>query len=154
VTRAGSVSNYPVCSIVFLPTLFEIAGAEMPASVDGVSLVPLLEGKNAPDREALFWHYPHYSNQGGAPSGAVRKGPYKLIEFYEDGRLELFNLAHDLAERRNLAARERERAKELHSLLQQWRASVRASMPKVNPGYDPAKAGQGLTGAEKPTPPQ
>jgi arylsulfatase A len=154
VTQPGSLSNVPVSSIDFLPTLFEIAGSvSVPAQVEGVSLVPVLKGTGLPPREAVFWHYPHYSNQGGVPGGAVRKGDYKLIEFYEDGRLELFNLADDIREGRNLAAREPHKTEELHGLLKGWRASVDAAMPKGNPGYDPAKADQGLTGAENPTPP-
>ncbi len=152
VTPAGSLSSFPVSSIDFLPTFFEIAGTTVPAQVDGRSLVPLLRGTGKPARDALFWHYPHYSNQGGTPSGAVRKGEYKLVEFYEDGRVELFNLAEDIGEQRNLAAQAPEKTKELRTLLKEWRSSVDAVMPTENPGYDPAKADQGLTGAQKPTP--
>jgi arylsulfatase A-like enzyme len=152
VTRTGSVSSVPVASQDLLPTFLEIGGIANPAKVDGESLVPILRGAGAPRRDALFWHYPHYSNQGGVPSGAIRRGDYKLVEFYEDSRAELFNLAEDLGERRNLAAREPGRAKELRALLTEWRTAVGAVMPALNPGYDPAKADQGLTGAEKPTP--
>jgi len=87
------------------------------------------------------------------PSGAVRKGDWKLIEFYEDGRLELFNLKDDLGEKRNLIRKEAKRGTELHSLLKGWRAKVDATMPKPNPNYDPGNADQGLAGAEKVTPP-
>ncbi|MFB3905769.1 MAG: sulfatase [Acidobacteriota bacterium] len=154
VTRPGSLCRVPACSIDFLPTFYEIAGIQaLPAQVDGVSLVSVLKGAGRLARELLFWHYPHYSNQGGVPSGAVRTGEYKLIEFYEDGRVELFNLAADLGERRNLAARAPEKTKELRTLLKEWRSSVDAVMPLENPAYDPAKADQGLTGAESPTPP-
>jgi len=152
VTPAGSLSSFPVSSIDFLPTFFEIAGTTAQAQVDGISLVPVLRGIGGPARDALFWHYPHYANQGGTPSGAVRKGEYKLIEFYEDGRAELFNLAQDIGEQKNLAARAPEKTKELGALLREWRSSVAAVMPTENPGYDPAKADQGLTGAERPTP--
>ena len=107
----------------------------------------------APRREALYWHYPHYSNQGGVPSGAMRRGDWKLIEFYEDGRLELFNLKDDPGERRNLAGREARRTRAMREALERWRKEVGASMPVQNPAYDPAKANQGLTGAEAPTPP-
>jgi hypothetical protein len=88
------------------------------------------------------------------PGGAARKGDYKLIEFYEDGRLELFNLKHDIGERRNLARKEPKKAAELHGLLKRWRESVNATMPQVNPTYDAAKADQGLTGVEPRTPEQ
>jgi arylsulfatase A len=149
VTRPGSVCHVPVSSIDFFPTMLEIAGlkADPRWAVDGLSLVPLLRGAAALHREALYWHYPHYSNQGGVPSGAVRAGDYKLIEFFEDGRLELYNLARDIGERDNLAAREPARAAELRGMLARWRESVHAAMPAPNPNYDPKTAGQGLTGA-------
>ena len=153
VTKPGTVIDTMASSVDLLPTICEIAGAKTPAGVDGVSLTGLLRNGRAPKREALYWHYPHYSNQGGVPAGAVRKGDWKLIEFYEDGRLELYNLKDDPGEKRNLAQAEARRAAELHSMLKNWRASVNASMPKVNPNYDPAKADQGLTGAEPATPP-
>jgi arylsulfatase A-like enzyme len=100
----------------------------------------------------LFWHYPHYSDQGGMPSGAIRLGEWKLIEFYEDGRLELFNLTTDPGEKRNLAQREAKRARQLHEQLAEWRKSVDAAMPEKNPNYDPARASEGLTGYEPATP--
>ncbi len=152
-TRPGSVSSVPTLSIDLLPTLLDIGGASSrPPAIDGVSLAPLLTGAGAVQREALFWHYPHYSNQGGVPAGAVRKGPYKLIEFYEDGRIELFNLEQDPGEHRNLSSQLPAKAKELRKMLSEWRSPVGATMPASNPGYDPAKADQGLTGAEEPTP--
>ena len=148
------VSDAPVATIDLYPTIQAMTGAKLrPASsVDGVDLTPALAGRGSLRREALFWHYPHYSNQGGVPAGAIRKGGFKLIEFYEDGRLELFNLEDDPGERKNLAASHRAVARELHSQLRRWRESVGAVMPARNPNYDPAKAGQGLTGYEPPTP--
>lgn len=104
-------------------------------------------------RDALYWHYPHYSNQGGVPGGVIREGDWKLIEFYEDNHLELFNLKNDLGERTNLAQREGSRAKAMQAKLARWRTARKAIMPTANPAYDPAKADQGLTGAEKATPP-
>ena len=152
VTRAGAVCDVPVSSIDFFPTLLEIAGVRVdPAwSVDGVSLVPLLRRSGVPRREALYWHYPHYSNQGGVPSGAVRAGDYKLIEFYEDGRRELYNLARDAGESDDLASKDPARAARMAAMLAEWRQSVHAVMPAVNPNYDPAKADQGLTGQNPP----
>lgn len=149
ITRPGAVTDDPVSSIDFLPTFCQAAGAQYP-KVDGISLLPLLQGSRQTERP-LFWHYPHYSDQGGRPGGAVRSGDWKLIEFYEDGRLELFNLADDMSEQRNLVNREAARAKKLHDLLIDWRKSVDASMPKPNPGYDPVRASEGLTGYESPT---
>ena len=120
--------------------------------IDGVSLIPLLAQKGGLKRDAIYWHYPHYSNQGGPPVGAIRKGDYKLIEFYEDGRLELFHLKSDIGEQRNLVQKEPKRAAELHGMLKRWRESVKATMPAVNPNYDAAKADQGLRGVEPKTP--
>lgn len=151
VTKPGTVTSVPACSIDLLPTIVEIAGGKAPRGIDGVSLAPLLRNGQPPKREALYWHYPHYSNQGGVPSGAIRRGDYKLIEFYEDGRLELFNLKDDIGERRNLAKAEPKIAAELHAMLKRWRASVSAAMPEPNPNYNPAQADQHLTGAEPPT---
>lgn len=151
VTRAGSTIDEPVSSVDFFPTLCEIAGVA-PGKVDGRSLVPLLHGKKE-DERPLFWHYPHYSDQGGSPAGAVRLGEWKLIEFYEDGRLELYHLGDDPGEQRNLARREAARAKKLHALLADWRHSVDAAMPAPNPNYDPAHWSEDLTGYQPPTEP-
>ncbi|HWB97087.1 MAG TPA: sulfatase-like hydrolase/transferase, partial [Bryobacteraceae bacterium] len=150
VTKPGSTCHVPVSSVDYFPTIREIAGAGAGGGppVDGVSLLPLLRGGRKLGREALYWHYPHYSNQGGPPGGAIREGDWKLIEFYEDGHLELYNLARDLGERTNLAAREPRKAAELHARLKRWRESVHASMPAPNPNYDPAKADQGLYGTD------
>ena len=128
------------------------AGARLGQTVDGRTLTPILRGGQLAARP-LYWHYPHYSNQGGAPGGAIRDGEWKLIEFYEDGRLELYHLKSDAGERLNLVNKHRARAREMREKLNAWRKSVNAVMPKVNPAYDPATADQGLTGSEKPTPP-
>jgi arylsulfatase A-like enzyme len=151
VTRPGTVIDEPVASIDFFPTLCEAAGVGA-GKVDGRSLLPLLRGKSGPERP-LFWHYPHYSDQGGSPAGAVRLGEWKLIEFYEDGRMELFHLGEDPGERRNLVRREPARAKKLQVLLADWRHSVNASMPAPNPQYNASTASEGLTGYEAPTEP-
>jgi hypothetical protein len=109
--------------------------------VDGVSLVPLLKGGAQPERP-LFWHYPHYSNQGGGPGGAVRLGNFKLIEWYEDMRVELFNLSGDLGEQHNLAATMPDKADALRQQLHDWRQSVSADMPTPNPDYNPSAKGE------------
>ncbi|MBI1896499.1 MAG: sulfatase [Acidobacteria bacterium] len=153
--RPGSTSDAPVSGIDYLPTVREAAAVRepLPHGVDGVSLMPVLRGTGTLRPRPLFWHYPHYSNQGGVPSSAVREGDWKLLEFLEDGRIELFHLGRDPGERTNLARREAKVAARLHRLLDTWRKSVNAAMPRPNPAYDPARAGQGLTGAEPPTPP-
>lgn len=152
-TIKPATSDAPVCSVDIFPTALAAAGVTAPGPLDGVSLLPLLQSGRAPKREALYWHYPHYSNQGGAPGGVIREGDWKLIEFYEDNRLELYNLKADLGERTNLSQREAKRARALKAKLDRWRKAAKAIMPTTNPGHDPAKADQGLTGAEPPTPP-
>jgi arylsulfatase A-like enzyme len=150
VIAPGSVCDVPVSSVDFYPTILEMAGVRKnPArNVDGVSIMPLLRQSGSLKRDALYWHYPHYSNQGGVPGGAVRKGDYKLIEFYGTGRVELYNLKSDIGERNDLAKAEPQKTAELSRMLHDWRKSVDAAMPVPNPNYDPAKAGQGLTGAD------
>jgi len=138
-TKPGSTSSVPVTSTDFYPTILQLAGLPLNPKqhCDGMSLVPLLEGKPL-NRGPLYWHYPHYSNQGGAPSGAIRDGDWKLVEWYEDGRLELFNLHDDIGEKNNVAAANPEKVKDLHDKLIAWRKSVNAVMPLPNPNYDPA----------------
>jgi arylsulfatase A len=136
--RPGSTCRVPVSSVDLLPTLVEIAGGAVPAKIDGVSLIPLLRGAGELDREALYWHYPHYHHS--TPAGAVRAGDFKLLEFYEDGKLELFNLREDLGETHDLAEQMPKKAQELRGLLDQWRRDVGAKMPTANPDYDPKRA--------------
>jgi arylsulfatase A-like enzyme len=151
VVKPGSVISTPVSSVDFLPTFCEIAGQKA-NNVDGVSLLPLLKGGKLKDRP-LFWHYPHYSNQGGEPSSAIRQGDWKLIEFYDRPRRELYNLRKDPGERENLVERESGHAKQLAAELQAWLKETGAVIPSKNPNADPAWPGWNLTGAEKPTPP-
>jgi arylsulfatase A-like enzyme len=138
VTRAGNTCDVPISSVDYFPTVLDMAGVKQEGrpAVDGVSLVPLLRGDKMPRKDrALYWHYPHYSNQGGTPGGAVRLGEYKLIEFYEDGKLELYNLKEDIGEKNDLVRRMPEKTKELHRLLKEWRSAVKAQMPTPNPDY-------------------
>ena len=144
VAKPGSTCDDPVISTDFFPTILEMAGAPKLAT-DGLSLTPLLKGGGM-KRDAIYWHYPHYSNQGGVPSAAIRSGKYKLIEFYEDGRLELYNLVEDIRESNNVTHANPKLASELHGKLKQWRARVGATLPVPNPNYDAATANQGLTG--------
>ena len=136
-TRPGSVCDEPVISTDFYPTMLAMAGLPLRPEQhrDGVSLEPLLRGTGTLGRPAIFWHYPHYGNQGGSPGGAVRAGDWKLIEFYEDLRVELYILRDDIGEKNNLAAKQPEKAAELRQRLHDWRQSVNANMPKPNPGY-------------------
>jgi arylsulfatase A-like enzyme len=134
VTKAGSVCACPATSTDVLPTLVEMAGLPPRAagSIDGLSLVPLLKGADRLPRDALFWHYPHYVDNHpdpARPCGVIRSGDWKLIESFEDGRLELFHLAEDIGERKDLSARLPEKARELQQRLADWRKSVGARMP-------------------------
>jgi arylsulfatase A-like enzyme len=150
VVKAGRVIDTPVSSVDFAPTMCDVAGVSA-GDVDGVSLMPLLRGVTLPARP-LFWHYPHYSNQGGEPASAIREGDWKLIEFHQDGRRELFNLREDISETRNLVEKEAARARRMAAALDAWRKKSGAVMPVRNPAADPAWEGWGLTGAQKPTP--
>jgi arylsulfatase A-like enzyme len=134
------VCNTPACSSDLFPTILEAAGiaSKNHPGNDGLSLFPLLRGESAPIHTNLFWHYPHYSNQGGKPSGAIRSGDYKLIEFYEDGRWELFNLKEDISERNNLAATQPKIAADLQLKLDAWRRATQAQMMLPNPNYSGA----------------
>ncbi|MBN2412473.1 sulfatase [candidate division KSB1 bacterium] len=133
--KPGSIVSEPVVSTDFYPTMLEMAGLPLLDSqhVDGRSLAAVLRGNDKIDREAIFWHYPHYGNQGGSPSSAIRAGNYKLIQFYEDNRIELYDLAHDIGETRNLTEKMPEKAAELNAKLQDWLHSVNAAMPTKNP---------------------
>jgi arylsulfatase A-like enzyme len=135
VTKPGSTCDVPVTSTDFYPTMLEMAGLPLRPEqhVDGVSIVPLLKGGQSLPRQAIYWHYPHYANQGGSPGGVVRAGDYKLIEFYEDNRVELYNLKDDLGEKNDLAARMPDKAKELRERLARWRQEVGARMPTPAP---------------------
>ncbi len=135
VTKANSSSDQYVSSVDFFPTILQIAGIELPSDVtlDGMSFAPVLEGKEI-DRGAIYWHYPHYGNQGGSPSAAIREGDWKLIEFYEDGHLELYNLADDLSEENNLVEKKPDVSEKLHAKLKAWREETGAKMPTHRPG--------------------
>ncbi|MEX0653952.1 MAG: sulfatase [Phycisphaeraceae bacterium] len=143
VVEPGATCEVPVTSTDFYPTFLEAAGLPLRPDqhADGVSLLPLLRGEGAPDRAGIFWHYPHYSNQGGTPACAVRAGDWKLIEFFEDARLELYNLRDDLEEQHDRAADEPARVTELHGKLVAWRESIEAKIPEPNPDYAAMMAG-------------
>lgn len=138
---AGAVSATPAITYDLHPTLLSLAGAAAPAGQprDGEDLRPVLVRPETPrTNDALYWHLPHYHHS--TPASAVRRGVWKLIEFLEDGRLELFSLAEDPGEQVNLAAREPARAAALRADLDAWRRRVGARMPEPNPDHDPARA--------------
>jgi arylsulfatase A-like enzyme len=131
----------PVTGTDFYPTILELAGIEaIPEQhVDGVSLVPLLKGGKISKRD-LFWHYPHYGNQGGEPSSIIRKGEWKLIHYYEDGRQELYNIIKDPAEKNNVAAKNPKLIQILDSRLQSWLQATKAIIPVKDERFDAKKA--------------
>ncbi len=133
--KDGDACSVPVISTDFYPTILEMAGAPLqPANhQDGVSLVPLLRGGKSLDRDAIFWHYPHYSNQGGFPGGAVRAGDWKLIERFEDGQVHLYNIAEDPSEKNDLAAAHPERVADLRKRLHRWYEEVDAQFLRAKP---------------------
>tara|TARA_R110002049_G_C9164872_1_gene561351 strand:- start:762 stop:2369 length:1608 start_codon:yes stop_codon:yes gene_type:complete len=133
--------DYPVSGIDFYPTLLDLAGLDGKPTqkIDGVSLVPLLKGETL-DNRSLFWHYPHYGNQGGEPSSIIRKENWKLIHYYEDGRDELYNLVNDPSEQKDVAKDNAEVAKKLRNELDAFLVETNANMPEMNPDFDAAKA--------------
>lgn len=141
--KAGAVCEEPVSGVDFFPTILDWAGLKRKQDqiLDGESLVPLLTGQEKLQRDAIFWHMPVYLEGGKGtwrttPAGAVRKGDWKLIEFFEDGKLELYHLKEDIEEKHNLAESRPDKVAELLTTMQQWRDTVHAPVPiKKNPKY-------------------
>lgn len=150
VVKPGSTSDEPVIGIDLYPTLLEATQTKLTAKVklDGTSLLPLFSDARASFfRPAIYWHFPAYlqgyTKRHGpfrtTPAGAIRMGDWKLIEYFEDGALELYNLANDIGEEQNLAKREAKRTAEMHSMMKAWRRATNAPVPKKkNPKFDPA----------------
>jgi arylsulfatase A-like enzyme len=140
VTQPGATSDAAVTTLDVAATLLDAAGVERPPEValDGRSLRDLINATDVAGRD-LFWHYPHYANQGGRPAGALiagdgpRSGSEKLVEHFEDGRLELFDLESDPGERHDLSKERPERARALAARLAAWRRGAQAAMPTANP---------------------
>ena len=147
--QPGSRCDTPITAVDLHPTIRAICGGKAPAKQiqDGVNLLPLFSGKKIDDR-SIYWHFPAYLQSykrideqpdpffRARPCGVIREGDWKLIEYFEDGRLELFNLAEDIGEKRNLAKSNPEKAKEMHDKIKAWRARTKAPVPtEKNPGY-------------------
>lgn len=144
-TKPGSSSESAVITMDLFPTILEICGVPkpaMPIGRDGLSLVPLLRGSGSIDRQELFWHYPHHQHYqlgGTMPYGAIRSGDLKLIEFFNDMHVELYDIRADIGEEHDLAAERPQVAAALRARLHAWRKEVGAQLPTPNPNYDPAK---------------
>lgn len=134
---AGRVLSAPAVTTDLLPTLLDFAGVPWPTDLplDGVSLAGWWRGDAAPPARALYWHYPHYSNQGDRPGSAVREGPWKLIWRYETASAELYHLERDPGETRDVAESEPEVTARLRSSLAGWLRSVGAQLPAPNPKF-------------------
>lgn len=143
--EGNDIVDYPVNGIDFYPTIAEMVGAElMPnASIEGVSLWPLIKGEEL-ERRDLFWHYPHYSNQGGDPCSIIRSGKWKLIHYWEDQSVELYDLETDPYEQQDMAGTEKELSDELKKRLMTWLEINEANKPKIDPEYDVEKEGEYL----------
>lgn len=147
--KAGTVSDVPVISTDFYPSLLKMAGlSAIPAQhVDGTDITPLLKGGRKIKRKALYWHFPHYSNHGlQSPGGAIRYGKYKLLDYFENGTVQLFNLSTDPGEQHDLAASMPRKVKKMKRMLDAWRKNVHAAMMPPNPDYKPGSAPQLQTG--------
>lgn len=139
--QRGTVCDVPVISTDFYPTILEMVGLPLQPQqhADGVSLVPLLKGEKKLKREAIYWHFPHYSNHGmQSPGAAIRAGDYKLLEYYENNTVQLFNLKDDIGEQNDLSRVEPDKVVELRTMLHGWRKDVSAQMMTPNPNYVPA----------------
>ena len=139
--KPGKTSDEPVITMDLYHTLIELTAKGKPsaadAPADGVSLLPVLTGSGNLDRDALYWHYPHYHPGGATPYSAIRAGDYRLIEFFEDGRTELYNLKDDIGEQNDIASSQPKKRDELLAKLAKWREQVGAQLPTPNPDYDP-----------------
>ncbi len=147
--KNGTTCDVPVIGTDFYNTILAMTGVPRPTSgqdgMDGVSLVPLLKGESEGagniSKRAIYWHWPHYSNHGAqSPGGAVRYQDYKLLEYYENNTVQLFNLKNDPNEQHDLARAEPAKAGELTAMLHAWRKDVQADMPTPNPDFDPKAA--------------
>jgi len=150
VTKPGATCDTPVIGMDFFPTILELAGVPVPEAkhVDGVSFAPLLKGGSLKPRP-LFWHYPHYGNQGGEPSSVIQKDDWKLIHYWEDGRNELYHLPDDVGEQHDLAKGEPDRVQALWKELDAWLKDTGAKIPQSYPGYKDNWAKQNEAAAEK-----
>lgn len=136
--KPGSVCHFPVTSTDFYPTFLEAAGLNLlpEQHQDGISIMPLLKGEEKINRDVICWHYPHYGNQGGTPGCSIRMGKYKLIEFFEDNHLELYDIENDISEKNNIAKNHPDLTEKIYSKLKNWRESVHAKIPKPNPEWN------------------
>jgi arylsulfatase A-like enzyme len=133
---AGRVVEEPVVNTDWLPTLLELAGQPVPAGLDGVSFAGALARKSPFPKRSLFWHFPHYTNQGSRPGGAMRDGDWLYVEYYDAGQEELYDLKHDPGQTRNLASNAPARVASMRAVLAEWRTRNHARGNTPNPAFD------------------
>ena len=136
---AGKTVDAPVVNTDWIPTLMELAGLPAPSGLDGVSVAALLTGRGPSPHGSLFWHFPHYTNQGSRPSGAMRDGNWMLVEYYDDQAVELYDLNSDIRETQNVAGQQQGRVAAMRAALTAWRKSVNAQSNTPNPDFVEAK---------------
>jgi len=136
---AGKIMDAPVVNTDWIPTLMELAGLPAPSGLDGVSVAALLTGGGPSPNRRLFWHFPHYTNQGSRPSGAMREDNWILVEFYDDEAAELYDLSNDIRQTQNLAAQQPDRVAKMRGALETWRKEVNAQHNTPNPDFIAAK---------------
>lgn len=141
--KPGSESNVPVIGTDFYPTLLELCGLQpMPQQhVDGVSLTPIFEGNPIAERR-LYWHYPHYGNQGGEPSTMISDGTWKMIYYYENQRVELYQILEDIGEQNNVAGDHPEIVKSMKKQMDVFILDTNAQLPFTNSNFDQEKYGK------------
>lgn len=136
---AGRVVQEPVINTDWVPTLLDLAGLSLPKDLDGISQAAMITGRGKAVSRSIFWHFPHYNNQGGRPSGGMRDGKWMMVEYYDESKSELYDLESDPGERHDLAAQQSPRVANMHAALRTWRRSVGAQENSPNPGYDETK---------------
>jgi len=136
---AGKVVDDAVINTDWIPTLLDLAGQPVPSGLDGISFAALLRGAGPAPQRPLYWHFPHYTNQGSRPSGAVRDHNWMLVEYYDEPRTELYDLSRDISQQHDVVAEHPDRAARMGAALAAWRKDVNAQVNEPNPRFDPAK---------------
>jgi arylsulfatase A len=136
---AGKVVDDPVLNTDWVPTLLDLIGQPVPAGLDGRSFAALLSGRGPAPARKLFWHFPHYTNQGSRPSGAVRDGDWMMVEYYDEEKAELYDLREDVCETHDLAESQSARINDMRAALAAWRREVNAQANTPNPDFDPSR---------------
>ena len=132
----GSINTTPTITMDVFASITDLLDIKNTTPIDGVSLMPIILEEKEIKRNALFWHYPHYHQEGAVPYSAIREGDWKLIETLEDNKLELYHLSEDIGETKNLALKNTSKAADLKQKLNHWRTNIKAQMPIKNIDYD------------------